>query len=830
MTMILLTALVVCAAGLIAAGGFPGDADAAKKYRTVKSGQAKAVVGIKKWSFGLRDQRRKPILKERAGTGKGPVGRLGFKLNGNWKHATRVRKTWRKGRTRMLRLATTSRARDLRVAVRPASHGSVRLIATIIGSVKGVEALGMSFRAPRGQRYVGFGERSNGVDQRGNVIENWVGEGPYQEGDYPIVENAVPAWGMRGRPEDSYFPMPWLLSSSGYGVLVENSEPSYFRLGTDREKVWSVELSRTVDGLANQPADRPAPRRISLRFFAGPEPADVLRRLSGAIGRQPAPAPFFFGPWVQPRGDAMTTVNKLQDNDIPTSLLQTYLHYLPCLHQSGREQEQRDFTGQVHDNGLAITAYVNPMLCTETQLFGWLDKFGELTKDRDGNSYEYDYLSYHVGQFDFTSPGAREAYGELLREALDHGYDGWMEDFGEYTPPDSYVSDGTPGMVEHNRYPKQYHCAAWDQTREHVRPVARFARSGFTGSAACSPIVWGGDPSTTWDHDGLRDAIRNGLTMGLSGVGVWGSDIGGFFSLTAPKLTPELLTRWVQFGAFSGVMRNQADGLGKPLPQVIDPDQIDNWRRYSKLRTQLYPYIRGAAAEYRRTGLPMMRAMLLEFPNDRRAAKLEDQYMFGDALLVAPVIEPGQSTRRVYLPKGKWVDFWRSFNYDEGSGGFSAGPATLKNGGGWRNLPAPAEEIPLLVRAGAMLTTVPAEVETLSPFGEDASIIQLRDRPARNLFAFPRGESQGRFEGSGRIRSVEKKRRLKITVSDSRSRRWNLNVATATLKAGFRPRCVKLNGRAIDASGWQFEGGSLKLSVQPAREKFTIAVTPRACG
>ncbi len=806
------------------------QADAARTHATVGGGQAKAVVGLKQWSFAFRDKRRKPVLKERPGKGAGPVGRLGFEVNGSWKHATRVKKSWKRGRARMLRLATNDRSRDLRVKVIPASHGSVRLSAAIIGSVSGIEAIGMSFRAPQGQRYLGFGERSNGVNQRGNVVENWVGEGPYQETEYPAIQHFVPEWGMRRRADDTYFPMPWLLSSSGYGVLVENTEPSYFRLGTDRKDTWSVELRRTVEGLAAQPENRPAPRQIDLRFFSGPKPADVVRRLSGALGRQPAPAPFFFGPWVQPRGNAMATVDSLRANDVPTSLLQTYLHYLPCLHQTGNEQAQRDFTGEVHANGMAITAYFNPMLCTDKELFTWLDKFGQLTKDSEGNPYEYDYLSYHVGQFDFSNRDARNSYGDLLREALEHGYDGWMEDFGEYTPPDSISHDGTPGMVEHNRYPQQYHCAAWDQTRNHVRPVARYSRSGFTGSAACSPIIWGGDPSTTWDYDGLRDSIRNGLTMGLSGVGVWGSDIGGFFSLTAPALTPELLTRWVQFGAFSGVMRNQADGIGKPLPQVIDPDQIDNWRRYAKLRTQLYPYIAGAAREYRETGLPMMRAMLLDFPHDRRVAGLEDQYMFGDDLLVAPVIEPGMTTRRTYLPKGKWVDFWRSFSYDEVSGEITAGTAKLKNGNGWRTLPAPTEEIPLLVRAGGMLTMLDADVDTLSPFGSDESIVHLSDRNARTLFAFPRGNSTGRFENRGRINSVEKKGSMKITVSDSAVRDWNVNIATATMKKPIKPRCVKLNGRKLADHKWQVKNGAVELSVEPSGRKFTLEVSGRRCG
>ena len=173
-----------------------------------------------------------------------------------------------------------------------------------------------------------------------------------------------------------------------------------------------------------------------------------------------------------------------------------------------------------------------------------------------------------------------------------------MEDFGEYTPLDSRSANG------HERRPRcttSTHASttARRRTSRAARAAARRASSapGWTGVAPCAQIVWGGDPTVGWGFDGLASAVTNGLTMGLSGVSTWGSDIGGFFALGANALTPELLTRWVQFGAVSGVMRTQANGIAlpaRPRPQVWDADQIGNWRRYAKLRTQLYPYIDAA--------------------------------------------------------------------------------------------------------------------------------------------------------------------------------------------------------------------------------------------
>ena len=191
------------------------------------------------------------------------------------------------------------------------------------------------------------------------------------------------------------------------------------------------------------------------------------------------------------------------------------------------------------------------------------------------------------------------------------------------------------------------------------------------GAARCAQVVWGGDPTTDWGYDGLASVVRAGLGMGLSGVSTWGSDIGGFFSFFGRVLTPELLARWVQLGAFSGVMRTERDGIGAAdgsRPQVDDPQQIGNWRRYAKLRTQLYPYVAGAEQEYQQRGLPIMRHLALIAPGDPAAIERDDEFAFGPDLLVAPVLEPGATERTAYLPRGTWIDLWRSAHYVERDG------------------------------------------------------------------------------------------------------------------------------------------------------------------
>lgn len=175
-----------------------------------------------------------------------------------------------------------------------------------------------------------------------------------------------------------------------------------------------------------------------------------------------------------------------------------------------------------------------------------------------------------------------------------------MQDYGEYTPLDAVSADGTPGHRTHNRCPVLHHCPAAEVASPDGRPLGRFIRSGFTDVAPCADIVWGGDPTTGWDDDGLASSVRNGLTMGLSGISLWGSDIGGLFANGLNRLTPELKVRWIALGAVSGVMRDKAGQLAIPdtddkvRPQIWDPEILPNWRRYAKLGTQLHPYRRTA--------------------------------------------------------------------------------------------------------------------------------------------------------------------------------------------------------------------------------------------
>jgi alpha-glucosidase (family GH31 glycosyl hydrolase) len=670
------------------------------------------------------------------------------------------------------------------------------------------DAVAMAFRAPPGERYYGFGERSNAVSPSATTVESYVSDGPFSADSRAVAEAVVPPAGFRPRADATYYPIPWLLSGRGYGVLVANDETSTFRLPGRRGDTWRATVA--------------APR-LDLRVFAGPTPALALKRFTRATGRQPAPAaPWAFGPWLQtgqpnapPLEEQYADLARLRAADAPVSAAETQLRYLPCGLDRGLEAYEAERVAHYHRNGLAVLTYVNPMLCASYEpLFSNARAAGALLRTAGGEPALWDsfvggtgpsgFSIQKVGQYDFTSAAGRAAYREVVERMIAVPHDGWMEDFGEYTPLDARAASGLTGSALHNRYPVLFHCAVHRFTRG--RPIVRFQRSGWTGAARCAVDVWGGDPTTTFGFDGLSSAVKQALSMGLSGVSRWGSDIGGYDTIGAdPRLTPELLKRWIAFGAVSGVMRIKKSGLEIPAyrrPQVWDPDVIGVWRKFTKLHTQLYPYILAADRHYRRTGMPLMRALVLEHPRDARAATIEDQFMFGPDLLAAPVLRAGARSRRVYLPRGRWLDARRALAYEETDGSFHPRPAPVISGARTVTARARLDELPLFVRAGAVIPMLPADVFTLSDFGA-GEVVRLADRRDRmRLLAFPAPRAPWR-----------------VALDGDRRRRY-------TLEAAFRACAVALDGRPLPRSAWRQDGGVLTARFTVRRGTLAVRGCP----
>ncbi len=801
---------------------------------TVISGSLRAVVQEDPWRVVLRDAQGKAVLSESLDPSDGPAGPLGMRTATGWEHATRAVSARRDGAAVVATLATTDPGRQIEVRIAPAGPGTIALTA----SAPGADATGMGFDAIPGERFFGFGSRSNAVDQRGREVENYVADGPYREEDRNYTRASVPPWATRDRDDATYFPVPWMLSSRGYGTLIDNDEASFFSLGSGRAGTWSLQ------------AESPA---LRLRFFAGPTPARALGRFTAATGRQPPPsAPWIFGPWFQtgqpnviPLEDEARITRTLRDADAPVSAAETQMHYLPCGAHRGNEDYLRARNTFFHSQGLAHLAYFNPSLCASYDpVFRQASEAGVLQRGPVGEPFTYPafvggsgpagFTQEPLAQFDFTNPATGAFYARLVGDAVTAGHDGWMEDFGENSPPVARSADGTPGERMHNLYPTLYHCTAMRIARRQPRPIVRFQRSGWRGSAACADNVWGGDPTTVWGFDGLSSAVTQALSMGMSGVSRWGSDIGGYNSFgPAERLTPELLQRWIEFGAVSGVMRTKRSGIAVPSyerPQVFDAQNLPVWRRYTKLHTQLHPYLLGADLTYRRTGVPLMRHHALTNPRDPSAVAQEDQFMFGDSFLAAPVTEPGARTRRVYAPAGRWVDFWRSVSFDQRTGGLVLGRTRRLRGRREHVLPAPLEQLPLLVRAGAVVPLLPADVDTLAEYGDAPGLVHLSERRNRmSLLAFPRGRSRAVFNEGERLRSAEGRRGWVFAVRGARRRVYELQASLATLRRPFEPCGVTVAGRRLTRRAWRYRSGSRVLTLR-FRAKRGRVVVQRRCG
>ncbi len=861
-------------AGLVGSGA--GDEQLPATEPVVDAGSLVVEVARDPWTLVFTDASGNTVLTQDPSTGSGPGGRLGFHFSPTtavsgmlaggrrmpalppaapaladtdpvpqrqtgWFHATRAvhaRAAGAGGTGWTATLATDDLlGRKLDVRIAPVRDGVVELAASVRGERGGVTAVGVGFAARPRERFFGFGERSNATDQRGRIVEHYVGEGPYQKWDYPLVSSTLPPWGVRARRDATYFPVPWLLSSAGYGVLVTNTEPSYHRLGTTEADTWSVETGAA---------------ELRLLVFAGPHPADVLARFTATTGRQPYPAePWFLGPWFQtgqadqvPRAEERSYVRTLRRADAPVSAAETHLRYLPCGAHQGRRARERERTSWLHGQGLAVLGYASPMVCEDfTPAYARATGRGLFLARPDGRTYRFQAFvggrdvplagvsAVPVAQYDFTAPGAAEHFHGVLSKLVADGHDGWMEDFGEYTPLDAHLYDGTTGWAAHNRYPRDYHRAGESLARSLPSPPARFVRSGWTGVARHVPIVWGGDPTTAWGFDGLTSAVRGGLTMGLSGVSTWASDIGGYFSLGAARLSGELLVRWIQFGALTPVMRTKAGGVAIPAkdrPQIWDPAILPHWRRWAKLHTQLSPYLLGAAAIYAETGLPLMRHHVLTHPYDRAATGCDDQYLFGPDLLAAPVTERGARTRALYVPAGTWVDLWRTVRYDSTGGGLvlDRTPRELA-GERWTRLPAPLEETPLLVRVGAVLPLLPPEVYTLSDYGQPENPVRLADRADRlDLLAFPHGTALARVNRGEWLESREGERRWELELGGERERTYRLQASLGVLNQRFEPGRVTLDGEPLPAGAWSYDPGSQVLTATFTTTTGTLGVEP----
>ncbi len=565
-----------------------------------------------------------------------------------------------------------------------------------------VNRVSLGFAMHDDDHFMGFGERYVYADRRGTLTYDWVEEDGLGDGEQTPIGPGNPS---PNGPAMTHIPVPWFMSPRGFGMLLNTTWRSSFHLGEERADAWRVESTSGS---------------LDLSLFVDPDPVNLVASLTAVTGRPPQIADWVLAP--RRRADPGSgDVERLRAAHIPTSVIDSDVHYFP----NGGGQDHAAMlavTTDLHARGYKAVAYFCPFVADSWHpVFDDAVANGYLVKHADGTAYTVLDPPYNAGMVDFTNPAAVAWYQAFMAQAVADGWDGWMYDFAEYVPQDAVMFDGRSGMEAHNAYPVLYQQAALEMFQK-ARPDGDFlffVRSGYAGTGGVVPMVWAGDQATDFDlAQGLPAALTGALNAGMSGIPLWGSDISGFHYMNNPPPDKEVYLRWTEVGAFSADMHDENGGVGTgtvPRWQIWDDQEsTDVYRRYALIKTRMLPYVRVAVRQARANGTPVMRAMYLTNPKDPRTYTMQDEYMYGDALLVAPVVTRGLTSRRVYLPEAQYFDFW--------TGARVAGNADV-------NADAPLDTVPVFARLGAIVPMLSADVETVIPSTQaDAGVVSMQDR------------------------------------------------------------------------------------------------------
>jgi alpha-glucosidase (family GH31 glycosyl hydrolase) len=593
----------------------------------------------------------------------------------------------------------------VRLVLRP---GALRVEAERL-SGRAPRAWAAGFHSPSREGFLGLGERFNRTDQRGLDVYGWAEEGGIggPEGGRPGPDNPYP-----NGEAMTYFPVPFFLSSEGYGFWLDSTWYHVFELASAREDAWRVWHLGP---------------RLAFEIFlprAGdprPWPHQLVDAFTARTGRPRLPPKWAFGPRRRVnRGDRQAGLHELEAMralDLPLTGVDDAVHFLPRGSHVGREAELAAWTAFARGLGYRVCGYYNPYLALgeDSPLRALVEEGlarGHFLVDGEGKPSEVWMVSgtlLSMLTVDVTEPEAVAWYQGMLDWAIELGYSGWMTDFGEYVRWDVRTRSGMTGEELHNLFPVLYHQAVADHLdRSPLRGEwLTFVRSGYTGDAAHSPMTWGGDPAASFESsDGLPSMVRAGINMGVSGVPFWGGDIHGFHCVADgyAAADEELLVRWIQHGALTPNMQDQdacvaARDQGRKANIFDDPLAQAAWRTYARLHTRLFPYLYSLAWQAHETGVPLIRHLFLEHPDEPALRGADDAYYLGPALLVAPVVERGARAKRVHLPAGLYLDW-------------AAG--ALVPGGRTVELHAPLERLPLLLRSGELVPLLDPAIDTLA--------------------------------------------------------------------------------------------------------------------
>jgi alpha-D-xyloside xylohydrolase len=512
-----------------------------------------------------------------------------------------------------------------------------------------------------GECVYGLGERFTAFVKNGQVVEN---------------ENRDGGTGS----DQAYKSVPFYLTNRGYGVLVNETGPVSFEIASER--VARAQFS--VPG-----------EKLEYLVIYGPAPKDILRKLTQLTGRPALPPAWSFGLWLS---TSFTTsydektctsfIEGMKSRDLPLHVFHFDCFWMREFDWCNFEWDPRTFPDpagmlkRLHQRGLKVCVWINPYIGQRSTLFEEGRKGGYFITKTNGDVWQTDLWQPGMAIVDFTNPAACRWFAGHLQRLVEMGVDCFKTDFGERIPVEGVVyHDGSDPLGMHNLYPILYNeCVFKVLEKARGRGEATlFARSTYA-SGQRFPLHWGGDCWST--PEAMAETLRGGLSLGLCGFGFWSHDIGGFEG-TGPAA---VYKRWVAFGLLSSHSRLHGSSTYR-VPWNYDDEACDVVRFFTKLKCSLMPYLYGQALVAHREGVPVMRAMLLEFPGDPASDTLDRQYMLGDALLVAPVFS-GDGSVDYYLPEGRWTHLLTG---------------EAQDGGRWHRATHGFLSLPLFVRPGTIL-------------------------------------------------------------------------------------------------------------------------------
>ena len=464
--------------------------------------------------------------------------------------------------------------------------------------------------------------------------------------------------------DGQYKPVPFFFSNRGYGVFMHTSAPvtcdfgaSY--IGADRLFMADEQLDLFV-------------------FFGSPK--EILYEYTAITGRSPMLPLWSFGTWMSrityfSQQEGLEIARQLRANRIPSDVIHFDTGWFgvdwQCDYQFAKDrfENPEKMLRQLAKDGFHTCLWQLPYFTPKNRFFPEIIDRGLHVVNATGGMPVEDAI------LDFSNPETVSWYQQKILGLLRQGVSTIKCDFGEAAPYNGIYHSGKGGLYEHNLYPLRYNKALFEVIDSFAKSQTSnlksqtdggiiWARSAWAGSQRYA-LHWGGDAATT--NTGLLGDLRGGLSFGLSGFSFWSHDMGGFVT-ASPE---DIYRRWLPFGFLSSHTR--AHGAPPTEPWLISESFTDAFRQCAEMKYKLMPYVYAQAKDCTERGLPMVRALLVEFPDDPGAWMVEDEYMFGSQMLVAPLLESGNS-RMVYLPRGSWIDYQTGKVYEGGYQTLEAGP------------------------------------------------------------------------------------------------------------------------------------------------------------